>query len=55
MKTIPLGLMSFAGALREQWTVVMAGLILSAIPMIVLFLLTQKQFIRGLAAGGVKG
>jgi raffinose/stachyose/melibiose transport system permease protein len=55
LKTIPLGLMSFAGALREQWTVVMAGLILSAIPMIVLFLITQKQFIRGLAAGGVKG
>jgi raffinose/stachyose/melibiose transport system permease protein len=55
LKTIPLGLMSFAGALREQWTVVMAGLIISAIPMILLFLLTQKQFIRGLAAGGVKG
>jgi raffinose/stachyose/melibiose transport system permease protein len=55
LKTIPLGLMSFAGALREQWTVVMAGLIISAIPMIILFLLTQKQFIRGLAAGGVKG
>lgn len=55
LKTIPLGLMSFAGALREQWTVVMAGLIISAIPMIVLFLLTQKQFIRGLAAGGIKG
>ncbi len=55
LKTIPLGLMTFAGALREQWTVVMAGLIISAIPMILLFLLTQKQFIRGLAAGGVKG
>jgi raffinose/stachyose/melibiose transport system permease protein len=55
LKTIPLGLMSFAGALREQWTVVMAGLIISAIPMIALFLLTQKQFIRGLAAGGIKG
>lgn len=55
LKTIPLGLMTFSGALREQWTVVMAGLILSAIPMIALFLLTQKQFIRGLAAGGIKG
>ena len=55
LKTTPLGLMSFAGALREQWTVVMAGLIISAIPMIVLFLLTQRQFIRGLAAGGIKG
>ncbi len=55
LKTTPLGLMSFAGALREQWTVVMAGLIISAIPMILLFLLTQRQFIRGLAAGGIKG
>jgi raffinose/stachyose/melibiose transport system permease protein len=55
LKTMPLGLMSFAGALREQWTVVMAGIIISAIPMIVLYLLTQKQFIRGLAAGGIKG
>jgi raffinose/stachyose/melibiose transport system permease protein len=55
LKTVPLGLMSFASALREQWTVVMAGLIISAIPMIVLYLLTQRQFIRGLTAGGVKG
>lgn len=55
IKTVPIGLMAFSGALREQWTVVMAGLILSAIPMIVLFLLTQRQFIRGLAAGGIKG
>lgn len=55
LKTLPLGLMSFAGALREQWTVVMAGIVISSIPMIALYLLTQKQFIRGLAAGGIKG
>ncbi len=55
LKTVPIGLMAFSGALREQWTVVMAGLILSAIPMIILFLMTQRQFIRGLAAGGIKG
>jgi len=55
LKTVPLGLMTFSGALREEWTVVMAGLIISAIPMMVLYLITQKQFIRGLAAGGIKG
>jgi len=55
LKTIPVGLMAFSGALREQYTVVMAGLIISALPMIILFLLTQKQFIRGLAAGGLRG
>lgn len=55
IKTVPLGLMTFSGALREEWTVVMAGMIISAVPMIVLYLFTQKQFIRGLAAGGIKG
>lgn len=55
LKTVPLGLMTFSGALREEWTVVMAGLIISALPMIILYLITQKQFIRGLAAGGIKG
>lgn len=55
IKTVPLGLMTFSGALREEWTVVMAGLIISAVPMIVLYLITQRQFIRGLAAGGIKG
>lgn len=55
IKTVPLGLMTFSGALREEWTVVMAGLIISAVPMIVLYLLTQRHFIRGLAAGGIKG
>ena len=55
LKTVPVGLMAFSGALREQYTVVMAGLIISAIPMVILYLLTQKQFIRGLAAGGLRG
>ncbi len=55
LKTIPVGLMAFSGALREQYTVVMAGLIISAMPMVILYLLTQKQFIRGLAAGGLRG
>ena len=55
LKTIPVGLMAFGGALREQYTVIMAGVIISSLPMIILFLTTQKQFIRGLAAGGVKG
>ena len=54
-KTIPVGLMAFGGALREQYTVIMAGVIISSLPMIILFLSTQRQFIRGLAAGGLKG
>ncbi|MFZ5808591.1 MAG: hypothetical protein ACOY16_04835 [Chloroflexota bacterium] len=55
LKTIPVGLLAFSGALREQYTVIMAGIIISALPMIILFLITQRQFIRGLAAGGLRG
>jgi raffinose/stachyose/melibiose transport system permease protein len=55
LKTLPIGIMSFTSALRTEWTVVMAGLVIASIPMIVLFLLTQRQFIRGLTTGGIKG
>ena len=55
LKPITVGVMSFVSALRTDWSVVMAGLVISALPMIVLFLLTQRQFLRGLTAGGLKG
>lgn len=55
LRTLPIGIMSFVSTLRTEWTVVMAGLVISAIPMILLFLLTQRQFIRGLTTGGIKG
>ncbi|GGH64363.1 carbohydrate ABC transporter permease [Rothia aerolata] len=38
-----------------NWGPVMAGTILTTIPMIVLFLLLQKSMIKGLTAGAVKG
>ncbi len=55
LKTIPVGLMNLRGALTTQWSVLLAGLTLSALPMIILFLVFQKQLIRGLTAGSVKG
>lgn len=55
LKTLPIGIMSFVSALQTEWTVVMAALVMSAVPMIVLFLLTQRQYIQGLTAGAIKG
>lgn len=55
LKTIPVGLMSLKGQNETDWTVLMAGLTMSAIPIVVLFLIMQKQFVRGLTAGGSKG
>lgn len=54
-KTIPSGLMVFRDALSTDYALLFAGLTISALPMIVVFLLMQKQFIRGMTAGAVKG
>lgn len=54
LRTIPLGLMNLRGTLTTDWTVLIAGLTLSALPMIISFLILQKQFVRGLTAGSVK-
>ncbi len=55
LKTLPIGIMSFASALRIEYTTVMAGLTIAALPMILVFLVAQRYFIRGLAAGAIKG
>lgn len=55
LKTIPSGLMVFRDALSTDYALLFAGLTISALPMIIVFILMQKQFIRGLASGAVKG
>ena len=55
VKPITSGLLVFKGALSTNWGVLMAGLVISAIPLIIIFLMMQKYFVRGLAEGSVKG
>ena len=38
-----------------NWAPVMAGTVLTTLPMIIVFILLQKQMIKGLTAGAVKG
>ncbi len=54
-KTLLLGVTRLFGQYQTDWSKVLAVLTLSAIPVIVLYLLMSKQFIRGLTAGAVKG
>ena len=37
-----------------QWNLLMAGTTMASLPMVVLFLLTQRYFVRGLATTGIK-
>lgn len=54
-KTLLLGVTRLFGQYQTDWSKVLAVLTLSAIPVIVLYLVLSKQFIRGLTAGAVKG
>ena len=54
-KTLLLGVTRLFGQYQTDWSKVLAVLTLSAIPVILLYLLMSKQFIKGLTAGAVKG
>ena len=45
----------FFGARAMEFGYAFAGIILVSLPMIILFLCLQKYFIKGIAAGAVKG
>jgi raffinose/stachyose/melibiose transport system permease protein len=49
--TIPVGLTSFFGQYQTQWGLLFAGLVVSALPLILLFLVATRQIVAGLTAG----
>jgi len=55
LKTLPVGLSIFHTEFRTDYGVQMAGVLLSVLPFMVVFLLFQRLFIKGLTAGALKG
>ncbi len=53
--TLPIGLNSLITPYGNNYDVLICGAVFSVIPIILLFLIFQKQFIAGMTAGGVKG
>ena len=54
-KTIQLGLKMFIGQYTSEYGLIMAGSVLSLIPVIIVFLCLQKYFVEGVASTGLKG
>ena len=54
-RTITTGIYNAIGAYTTKWNLVFANVILASFPIVVLYLLMQKQFMSGLTAGAVKG
>ncbi|MCR5778377.1 MAG: carbohydrate ABC transporter permease [Lachnospiraceae bacterium] len=54
-KTIQLGLKMFIGQYSSDYGLIMAGSVLSLIPVIAVFMMLQRYFVEGVAATGLKG
>lgn len=54
-RTIQLAVQSFFSTSPVHYSAIMAALVVSAIPMIVMFIFMQKYYVEGIASSGIKG
>jgi len=55
LSTVPLGLASVEGKGVSPWQLVSAGMLITSLPVVIIFLVLQRQFLEGLMKGSVKG
>lgn len=53
--TVPLGLAAMQGMYSTDWPVLMAGTVISIIPVLIAFLFAQEYFVKGVTLSGLKG
>ncbi|GCD38980.1 ABC transporter permease [Streptomyces chrestomyceticus JCM 4735] len=53
--TLQLGLTTFQGQHHNRWSAIMAGNVITVLPVLVAFLFAQKTFIQSLTSSGLKG
>ncbi|MGC6177187.1 carbohydrate ABC transporter permease [Lacrimispora sp. 38-1] len=54
-KTITVEVYSFVGQYSARWDIVFAGTVCSIVPALIIFILLQKYFVKGITAGAAKG
>jgi len=54
MQTLPVALSSLQGQFSTQWDVLMAGSVISIIPMFALYVFAQRYIVQGVAGTGLK-
>jgi ABC-type glycerol-3-phosphate transport system permease component len=55
LNTIPLALMTFRDIWASDWGPMLAALSMASLPPVIFYFFFQKQFIRGMTAGALKG
>ena len=54
VKTLPVAVQAFVGSYVKQWDLILSAALLAMIPMIIIFLIAQKQIINGMVEGAIK-
>ena len=55
MRTLPVGLAFFQGKYTSNLSLMAAGAIIVALPTVIIYILFQRFFIRGMLGGAIKG
>jgi ABC-type glycerol-3-phosphate transport system permease component len=55
LRTLPVGMLFFQGRFTIDYGLMSAGVLIISLPVTILFLIFQKDFVRGLASGALKG
>ncbi|GLC82115.1 carbohydrate ABC transporter permease [Lacrimispora brassicae] len=55
MYTVQIGLQLLNGAQFVNWNMLMSAALITTIPVLIVFLIFQKQFVQGIASSGIKG
>lgn len=53
--TLPVGLASLISSYGNNYQLLIPGAVLALLPLVIIFLLNQSQFVEGLTSGGIKG
>ena len=54
VKTLPVAVQAFVGSYVKQWDLILAAALLAILPMVIIFLVAQKQIMNGMVEGAIK-
>ena len=55
LRTLPIGMLYFDSNYGKQTNLLMAASVMNIVPLIILFVVTQKYLVKGIQLGAVKG
>ena len=53
--TLPVSQQYFFGTYSNQWNLILAGFVISTVPIVIFYIAMQKHIVKGITAGAVKG